>query len=124
MKPVLFSLFAFFTFFVAGAQSMLERYQKAEQFLPKNTSKLTQNVSLRFHAVDGTNDFWFRLETADGEKYYYFEGDEKKTKPAFDHQKLADAIFKTTDKKFHPDSLDLEQLSFQSDSNKITFRID
>jgi dipeptidyl aminopeptidase/acylaminoacyl peptidase len=124
MKRLLIFPIAFFAFYATFAQSMLARYQKAEQLLPRNISDLTRNVSLRFHEVNETNDFWYQLETVGGEHYYYFDGDEKTTSIAFDHQKLADAVFDVTNKKVHPDSLNLEQLSFKPDSGKMTFRVD
>ena len=51
------------------AQTILERYQKAEQFLPKNSAKLVKNGSIRFNEIEGTSNFWYKLQTETGEKY-------------------------------------------------------
>ena len=88
-----------------SAQSTLERYQKAEEFLPKNISKLTRNVNLRINPVEGTSDFWYKLQTEEGEKYYYFNGEDINSEEAFDHIKLAASLSGFTEKEVNPDSL-------------------
>ena len=88
-----------------SAQSTLERYQKAEEFLPKNISKLTRNVNLRINPVEGTRDFWYKLQTEEGEKYYYFNGEDINSEEAFDHIKLAASLSGFTEKEVNPDSL-------------------
>ncbi len=106
------------------AQTMLEKYQKAEKFLPKNISKLTRNINIRINPVEGTSDFWYKLETEKGEKYYYFKGKSIKSDEAFDHIKLAASISVFTKKDADPDSLSLNGLKFIEDGNKIEFRLD
>jgi len=109
---------------VTHSQSILERYQKAEQFLPINISKLVLNASLRPVEVEETNDFWYRLQTDSGERYFYFDGEKMKVAEAFDHPKLASAISEKTGKPIHPDSLNLRSLKFLNNQNSIEFDID
>jgi dipeptidyl-peptidase-4 len=106
-----------------SAQTMLERYEKAEQFLPKNISKLAKNVSLRIHPVEETSNFWYKLQTEKGERYYFFDGENIKSKEAFDHIQLADAILEETGKEIAPDSLKLNGLKFKLKENRIQFKI-
>jgi dipeptidyl aminopeptidase/acylaminoacyl peptidase len=124
MKQVLIFTFVFFAFLATEAQTMLDLYQKAEQFLPRNSSKLTRNVSLHFREVNGTTDFWYKLETENGSRYYYYNSENEVAEEAFDHERLAGAISEITQKKTHPDSLDLRRLVFKPGENKIEFRAD
>jgi dipeptidyl-peptidase 4 len=125
MKRLFFilSLLFCFSLFSAG-QTMLERYQKAEQFLPKNISKLTRNVDIRVNPVAGSSDFWYKLQTEKGDKYYYFDGDSIKSKEAFDQMKLAASLSELLGKTINPDSLNLQRLTFKPKENKIVFRLD
>ncbi len=71
MKQILFlAIILIFSEFL-HAQTILERYQKAEQFLPKNSVKLTKNVNIRSNEIEGTNDFWYKLQTETGDKYMF-----------------------------------------------------
>ena len=121
---VLLSCFVLLMVNKVSAQNMLERYQKAEQFLPKNISKLTRNVSVRINPVDETSDFWYKLQTEKGEKYYFFDGEKIKVKEAFDHIQLAETIEHKTGKRMSPDSLKLQGLKFKLKGNSIQFKID
>lgn len=116
-------LLMFYSSSVLG-QTMLERYQKAEQFLPKNISELTRNLTLRINPVDETPHFWYKLQTEKGERYYWFDGSALKAKEAFDHVKLSEAIGKISGEVPSPDSLDLRGLKFNTKENNIQFRLD
>jgi hypothetical protein len=63
MKQVLFFFLSLVFPGILFSQTILERYQKAEQFLPKNTAKLTKNVTLQLNEVSGTSDFWYKIQT-------------------------------------------------------------
>ena len=100
MKPIHQLYILFVSILISGsisAQTILERYEKAEQFLPKNISKLTKNVSLRIHPIEETSNFWYKLETEKGERYYFFDGEKIKSNEAFDHIQLADTLFVVID---------------------------
>ncbi|MCG6187324.1 S9 family peptidase [Maribellus maritimus] len=106
------------------SQNMLERYQKAEKFLPKNISNLTRNVNLNINEVKGTSDFWYKLQTEKGERYYYFDGENIQSEEAFDHSKLAASLSEIITKQVNPDSLSIKQLVFIPGENKIKFSFD
>ena len=124
MKRILFFLLSLAFPGILFSQTILERYQKAEQFLPKNSVKLTRNVSLQFNEVGGTKDFWYKLQTKNGEKYYYFNGENKSAEEAFDHDKLALSLAVFLEKEVNPDSLNLQWLTFKPKDNKIEFIYD
>ncbi len=124
MKQILFTITALIFSGIVFSQPIIERYQKAEQFLPKNSVKLTRNVAIRFNQVEGTSDFWYKLQTETGEYFYYFNGETKKANIAFDHEKLASSISELTEQKVNPDSLKLQRLIFKPKENNIEFRFD
>ena len=125
MRKRLPLLFLFFT--ITGSvfsQTMQQRYEKAEQFLPKNISKLVRNVYLRTNQIEGTSHFWYKLQTEKGERYHFFDGDKIKSREAFDHVQLAEVIEGVTGKKVSPDSLKLPDLKFDLKHNTIQFLVD
>ncbi len=124
MKRLLLFVFALIIQGSSFSQTILERYQKAEKLLPKNSTKLTKNLSIRPNSVEGTGDFWYKLQTEKGDRYYYFDGENIKSNEAFDHLKLAAAISEFTPKTINPDSLDLKQVEFKPKENTIEFRFD
>ncbi len=107
----------------SSAQNMLERYQKAEQLLPKNISKLVRNMHIIPSWVKDSDDFWYKIETVSGYQYMYFNADRKTLAKAFDHRKMADAIEGLIGKKQNPDSLNLDNIKFGKGGN-LTFKVD
>ena len=107
-----------------SAQEMIERYRKAEQYLPGNISKFTRNISLSINPVEYSNHFWYTVETEKGRKFNFFDGVEIKSREAFDHYQLANAIQKQTGKSISPDSLELNALTFNLQRNTVEFRLD
>ncbi|MDX1284874.1 MAG: DPP IV N-terminal domain-containing protein, partial [Draconibacterium sp.] len=121
-------VFSFLLFIILGgaatSQDMSERYKKAEQLLPKNISKLTRNVTIRVNQIESTSDFWYKLQTEKGERFYYFDGEKIKSNEAFDHIQLAKAIQEISGKEMKPDSLKLQNLRFKPKKNAIEFSVD
>lgn len=107
----------------AFAQDMLQRYEKAEAFLPRNIAKLVKNTELRPHWLNGSSDFWYAEQTENGTRYCLFDSKTRKTAPAFDHEKLAKLISSKTGKPVSPDSLFLPWLNFSPDKKSIDFRL-
>ena len=107
----------------SSAQNMLERYQKAEQFLPKNISKLVRNMEISPNWVKDSDDFWYKIETVSGYQYMYFNANRKTLAKAFDHHKMAEAIEGLIRKKQNPDSLNLDDIKFGKGGN-LTFKVD
>ena len=105
------------------AQSILERYEKAEQFLPKNIRKLVQNIYVTPNWIDESSDFWFRSDTDQGYEYRLFDSKKGKSELAFNHQKLAGILAELSDKSVNADSLNLRDLKFIDQQKKISFSL-
>lgn len=115
-----FSLFLSCTF----AQSMLERYEKAESFLPKNIGKLVKNSWLSPNWIGDSSTFWYTEQTDTGKQYRIFNSKGHKSQTAFDHEKMAKIVSEKTNKTVSPDSLSLRQLKFADDLSSLSFKLD
>lgn len=124
MKHILIFIFTLVLSGLLHAQTILDRYKKAEQFLPKNTAKLVKNSSIRFNEIEGTSNFWYKLQTETGEIYMLFDGKKMKPEEAFNHRRLSASISGIAGKLVLPDSLNLERLKFIPKENKMEFRYD
>lgn len=78
---------------------------------------------MRVNPVKGTSDFWYKLQTEKGEKYYFFDGEKIKSREAFDPIQLAETIEQKTGKRMSPDLLMLPGLKFKLKDNSIQFKI-
>lgn len=107
----------------SSARDLTGRYEKAELFLPKNISKLVKNIYLNPYWIGGNADFWYVLQTENGKRYMLFESGKKTVRPAFDHEKFSELIFKETNKKISPDSLTLDHPEFSQDLKMMTFSL-
>ncbi|WP_339735062.1 DPP IV N-terminal domain-containing protein [uncultured Sunxiuqinia sp.] len=111
------------TAFSAASQTIRERYEKAESFLPKNISKLVSNIELRPHWIEESSDFWYVEETPGGSKYMLFDSKKGTSQPAFDQQAIAKLVGEKIDQAVSPDSLHLDDLKFAATKKSIHFRL-
>ncbi len=111
------------TAFPAASQTIRERYEKAESFLPKNISKLVSNIELHPHWIEESSDFWYVEEIPEGSKYMLFDSKKGTSQPAFDQQAIAKRIGEKIDQAVSPDSLHLHDLKFAANKKSINFRL-
>ena len=98
----------------------IEDYQRAEQFLSANTSKLVYGV------VSGQN--WQANETliyknsiSGGAEYMLANPAKGEQAKAFDHQKLADALTSESGQESDPNVLSLSSLNLSAEGQNLTF---
>jgi pimeloyl-ACP methyl ester carboxylesterase len=111
------------TVFPAASQTMSERYEKAEIFLPKNISKLVSNIELQPLWIGESSDFWYVEETPEGSKYMLFDSKKGTSQPAFDQQSIAKLVGEKTGQAVSADSLHLHELKFAENKKSINFRL-
>ena len=99
----------------------VERYARAERFLPWNATKLVFGMGIEPRWIDGGDGFWFRSETAGGPRYRRVDVGPDAARPAFDHGRLAAALSRAAKAPVDPDRLDLHDLVFQWDPERVTF---
>ncbi|MBI3568803.1 MAG: DPP IV N-terminal domain-containing protein [Gemmatimonadetes bacterium] len=108
-----------------AAASMSERYARAEQMLPWNTSRLVYGdvVQPQWYK-DGTR-FWFRNKTKNGADFLFVDGVTNTVRPLFDNARLAAAITLATDTSYDGNKLPFQTFRFAKDNEderNIEFR--
>jgi len=106
------------------SQGTAEDYQRAEKFLHFNVYKLAQNLYLNPNWIGNTSNFWYKTELENGHRFILVLSGEDKLNPAFNHQKLANALSKKLDKKVKPDSLPFSKITFTDDLKTVMFKVD
>ncbi|MCC8408695.1 prolyl oligopeptidase family serine peptidase [Mucilaginibacter sp. UR6-1] len=103
-------------------QEVLQSFKKANELdtALKNISVVT-NITPNWQA-DG-NSFWYRkpLDNREAE-YYLVDAATGKKQLAFDHERLAKAITKLTDRKTDAQKLWINELFYSDDKSSITFK--
>ncbi|RLD23658.1 MAG: S9 family peptidase [Bacteroidetes bacterium] len=98
----------------------LEDYQRAEQFLSANTSKLVYGV------VSGQNwqadeSLIYKNSVSGGAEYILANPTSGDQARAFDHQKLADTLADESDEELDPNDLSLSSLKISADGQSLAF---
>ncbi len=74
------------------------------------------------HWFHDNTRFWYRNDLKDSAKEFILVDAEHGTRrPAFDHQKLADALSTASGQRFKPDHFPFAQIEFSEDGQNITF---
>jgi dipeptidyl-peptidase-4 len=108
-----------------AARSMVERYTRAEQMLPWNTSRIIfgGTVTPQWYK-DGTR-FWYRNTTRNGAEFVHVDPTLNTTKLLFDNARLAAAISVAADSSIDPNKLPFTTFRFakeNEDESTIEFR--
>lgn len=96
-------------------------YARAQQFLGSNAEQLVDHGSLRPNWLPNDR-FWYRDLNATGSEFILVDAAKGTKAPAFDHQKLANALTKATGKTYQANALPIQQFSFSPDNQAITFQ--
>lgn len=113
--------------FLANAQQSghvltADDYAHAERFLSYNTSRYVDHESVRPEWLQNDR-FWFRDMTANGSRFLLADPAKDKLSPAFDQQKLANAISKATGKKYTASMLPFYTFKYTDDGKAIIFYV-
>ncbi|PLX18001.1 MAG: peptidase S9, partial [Marinilabiliales bacterium] len=109
---------------ISISQGTYEDYQRAEKFLHFNVYKLVQNLYLYPNWIDETNKFWFKTETENGHRFILVIPEENKSKPVFNHEKLAKQLKKELGKKVNSDSLPFTKIKLKDSLRTVMFKVD
>ena len=106
-------------------RSMTERYSRAEQMLPWNTTRIVfgDQVQPQWYK-DGTR-FWFRNKTKNGADFLHVDPATGTLRPLFDNARLAAAITAAADTSYDPNKLPFQTFKFLKDGEderNIEFR--
>ena len=89
--------------FILSGYAQKANYELAEKM---TTNKLEYDYQ-KLHIVHAPNseNFWFRIKTQDGEKYFYADVAAKKTEPLFDANYISNELTKITGRTYDPNKL-------------------
>jgi len=123
---VLFLIFFILSWFSTGlpAQGTLEDYQRAEKFLPKNVEKIIFHTRVIPNWVKDTSLFWYRNDVQKGKEFILVDAKKKSRKPAFNHQKLAEALSRLMEKDYQPYDLPFDFFQWADNGKAVTFDVD
>jgi len=99
-------------------------YERAEQFLPQNSESLVRNESIDLNWIGEGDDFWFRLDRANGTEFLRVDPKRNECVPAFNHERLASSIDNEIGCDVEPDALPFDSFEYVDDESAIRFQID
>lgn len=105
-----------------SAENMQHKYEKAESMLSWNLSDKVFKNRVQLNQIDD-HRFWYRVNEREGFRYYLVDVAQQTKTPAFDSEKLAEALegaASQADITF-PAFTVLPQLSFSDDLSHISF---
>src|SRR5437879_12402227 len=96
----------------AHGQGTRADYERANNLRKLTTNKVFK-TEVKPHWFANNTRFWYRNDLAGGRREFVLVDAEKGTRePAFDHQRLAAALAKATEKKIDLDRLSIEPVEF------------
>src|SRR5262245_50152388 len=90
----------------AFAQGTAADYERAKY------EALPVNVPGPANWSEKTSRFWYRRTVRDGSQFVVFDAETKDKRPAFDHQKIADALSAATGNKYTAIKLPFNAIAF------------
>jgi dipeptidyl-peptidase 4 len=99
----------------------IEKYERAAGFLSWNlSSKIYRSSVIPFWLDD--QQFWYRVDVPEGQRFYLVDASDALKQPAFDHEKLAEAITIRSDIDITAGRLPFRFFDYSEDMNEISFR--
>lgn len=98
----------------------IQDYVHAEQFLSYNVNPLIDHEYIRSNWIQNDR-FWFRDLTANGSNFILVDPEKGRELPAFDQQKLANALSQATGEQYSADMLPIPYFTYTDDGKAIIF---
>jgi dipeptidyl-peptidase-4 len=106
----------------SAAQGTRSDYERANR-LRQITENKVFGDRVRPNWLAGNTRFWYRVETgADRHRFVLVDAESGSRGPAFDHGRLADALKKAGLGDARPESLPIDRVEFDPDSQRLLFR--
>jgi len=105
--------------FTSIAQNLtLEDYNRAVSFTYQNSyNKSIFNLNTQVNWFKNGSGLWFIEYSKEGKTYKKVNFDDYKVKPIFNHEKLAEALAKFSQKEVEPNKLSLSNIEFEDEEN-------
>jgi dipeptidyl aminopeptidase/acylaminoacyl peptidase len=106
----------------AVAQSLIDRYTRAESYLPWLAQSLVSGNDVTPRWLDGDR-FWFRGRRSDGAEFVLVDPTKGTRAPAFDHDRLAAALSLAADTSYLGRRLPFTEFDFVNDGRAVQFQV-
>ena len=103
------------------AQGTLEDYQRAEKFHPSNIGELVFKLQLSPQWINEGARFWYVIDTREGKEFTLVDPATGSREPAFDHQKVAEALTKALGEQFEAAALPFDAIEYIDEGKAILF---
>lgn len=99
-----------------------ERYQRAQNLIQGLTgTRLTLNTTLYPVWIEKSDKFWYVRETRKGKEYRLVDANTMANEVAFDHQKLAEALSKSSSEDVNAGDLPIQSVKIEINPSKVSF---
>ena len=129
MKKKLFKRLAMATLLLTAAGSLMaqgtaEDYKRAYSLRGKFTSDKVYYSGVSPRWIGDTHAFWYVRHTPEGDRYVKVNADKQTRTDLFDHEKLADALARSLNRKVDSKKLGLQNLSVNERQDTVRFQYD
>ncbi len=107
--------------FVGGPGSA--NWEQAARWAPYNTSDMLYSVTVSPRFIEGTDDFWYTWENADGRHYWHVDVSARSKREIFDMDRLAAELTMITKDPVDRQNLGIRELRFVDD-NTVFFEFE
>ena len=98
-------------------------YNRAEQLLSWNTSRLISGDQVSPNWMADDTRFWYRSKTSTGNAFVLVDPVRNTQGPLFDHYRMAASLSMANDTSYHPDKLPFSTFRFVRDETAIAVRL-
>ncbi len=102
------------------AQGTLDDYKRAEKLREMFQGKVFKE-RLEPHWIGETPRFWYRTDLRDQREFILIDAEKASRAPAFDHERLAQALSKATSQEFAAAKLPFEEIAFVDEGKAFEF---
>jgi len=103
----------------SAAMFSKEDRDQMEQMMPRTLLPKIKNGFVFPHWIGMTDDFWYRRQVGAGAVFLVVDASTGRSRPAFDHQQMAEAIAKTTGATATSENLPFSDFEFNPDRSSI-----
>ena len=123
LKHTLFTFtFLLYSLFASG-QNIDSLYKRADSFREKYATRYYYGLS-EIGCINGKHLFWYLTQTPKGMEFFLIDADGRKTKSAFDQQRVAELLSDYSDgEKIDPFKLPFRRIDFNGTMDTLTFRV-
>ena len=102
---------------------MRERYRRAEAMLHRNVKSLVFNLETQVRWLPDSTAFWYRSESALGQRFMLVDAEDGHQREAFDHRMVARALSAVLGREVEPRQLPFEAFEYAADGSRIAFEV-